>query len=50
MLFAQSERGAVVKMIDLGGSADLMDENLRLDEAILDPVYGAPEQFLEKKG
>eukprot|EP00854_Cymbomonas_tetramitiformis_P001324 gene1324-1917_t len=32
-----------------GGCADLRNQNFREDEAILDPVYGAPEQFIQKQ-
>jgi serine/threonine protein kinase len=50
ILLAQTEGGVEVRLVDLGGCADLQSENLRQDEAIFDPLYGAPEQYIQKKG
>jgi len=52
ILLAQSPSdGSVsVKLVDLGGVADLKSQDLRVEEAIFDPVYGAPEQFVIKSG
>lgn len=48
LLAEQDDGSCMVKLIDLGGCADLRNQNFREDEAILDPVYGAPEQFIQK--
>ena len=41
----------VVKLIDLGGAADLrVGTNYSSDETVFDPVYGPPEKYLEVKG
>eukprot|EP00959_Pyramimonas_sp_CCMP1952_P130515 2729309-Pyramimonas_sp.AAC.1 len=50
ILLAQTDNGIEVKLIDLGAVADLNNQYLREDEAIFDPLYGAPEQYIEKKG
>jgi len=50
ILLAQTDAGVEVKLIDLGGVADLTSSGLREEEAIFDPLYGAPEQYIEKRG
>ena len=52
VLLAQPSKkgeGVQAKLIDLGGVADL-NADVREDEAIFDPTYGAPEQFNLVKG
>ena len=41
----------VIKLIDLGGSADLRTgTNYSKEETVFDPVYGPPEKYLDVKG
>ncbi|KAK3269554.1 hypothetical protein CYMTET_22009 [Cymbomonas tetramitiformis] len=43
--------GCQVKLIDLGGCADLRTgTNFNPEETIFDPVYGAPEQYIGAQG
>ena len=48
ILFA---RGGKIKLIDLGGAADLrVGTNYDKDETVFDPTYGPPEKYLDVKG
>jgi hypothetical protein len=50
MFFGTHTPGGVVVLIDLGGAADFeTGQGCSGDEAMFDPVYGAPEQFTRTK-